>query len=105
MSRVKLLFDVAENMRSLADSLQAIADTIGEGDTTTEKTELPEKIATPIAVPQIPTLEEVRAVLATKSRQGHTAKVKELLLKHGAGKLSEIDKADFPALLSEAEEL
>ncbi|MBN3368706.1 DNA ligase [Clostridium botulinum] len=52
-----------------------------------------------------PTMEEVRAVLAEKSRAGHTAKVKELLEKHGAPKLSGIDPAEYPALLAEVEVL
>ena len=52
-----------------------------------------------------PTLEEVRAVLAEESRAGHTAKVKELLEKHGAPKLSGIDPAEYPALLAEVEVL
>ncbi len=51
------------------------------------------------------TLEEVRAVLAEKSRSGHTEEVRELLAKHGADKLSEIDPAEYPALLAEAEVL
>ena len=51
------------------------------------------------------TLEEVRAVLAEKSRAGHTAEVKALLIKHGADKLSDIDTAEYPALLADAEVL
>ena len=51
------------------------------------------------------TLEEVRAVLAEKSRSGHTEEVRELLNKHGADKLSEIDPAEYAALLAEAEVL
>lgn len=51
------------------------------------------------------TLETVRAVLADKSRDGHTAEVRALLEKHGATKLSEIDPAEYPALLAEAEVL
>lgn len=51
------------------------------------------------------TLEEVRAVLAEKSRNGHTAEVRELLIKHGANKLSEIDPAKYPVLLKDAEVL
>lgn len=35
-----------------------------------------------------PTLEQVRAVLAEKSRAGHTAAIRELLRKYGAEKLS-----------------
>lgn len=51
------------------------------------------------------TLEEVRSVLAEKSRDGHTAKIRELLQKYGADKLSEINASDYPALLAEAEVL
>lgn len=51
------------------------------------------------------TLEEVRAVLAEKSRDGHTAKIRELLQKYGADKLSEINASDYSALLAEAEVL
>ena len=51
------------------------------------------------------TLEQVRAALAEKSRAGHTAEVKALLLKHGADKLSDIDPAEYPALLADAEVL
>lgn len=49
------------------------------------------------------TLEEVRAVLAEKSREGKTAAVKELLQKYGAEKLSEVDAANYAALLTDAE--
>ena len=51
------------------------------------------------------TLAEVRAVLADKSRQGHTAKVKELLAKYGADKLSGIDASKYAELKAEAEVL
>ncbi|MCR0327038.1 DNA ligase [[Clostridium] innocuum] len=54
--------------------------------------------------PQL-TLEQVRAVLADKSRAGHTAVVRELLLKYGASKLSQTDPANYEALLREAEVL
>jgi hypothetical protein len=47
----------------------------------------------------------VRAVLAEKSRSGHTEEVRALLNKHGADKLSEIDPAEYAALLAEAEVL
>ena len=51
------------------------------------------------------TLAEVRAALAEKSRDGHTAKVRELLEKYGAAKLSEISPDRYPELLKEAEGL
>ncbi len=51
------------------------------------------------------TLEQVRAVLADKSRQGHTAEIRSLLQKYGAAKLSQIAPAHYKALLADAEVL
>lgn len=50
-------------------------------------------------------LAAVRAVLAEKSCNGHTAAVRALLERHGATKLSDIDPAEYPVLLEEAEVL
>ena len=122
MGKVKLLLDVIGNLRSLADSLQAVADAVAENDVSAEMTATKEaeekgrpKAAakkttmkkTPKAEPEEKplTLEEVRAVLAEKSRAGHTAEVKELLNKHGADKLSDINPSEYPALLADAEVL
>ena len=116
MSKMKLLLDVVSDLRSLADSLQAVADAVAQGgqeqpDQTTEEkpTQKPEKknVAKQVekAEPKPLTLEQVRAALAEKSRAGHTAEVKALLLKHGADKLSDIDPAEYPALLADAEVL
>ena len=52
--------------------------------------------------PKPVTLAQVRAVLAEKSRCGHTAQVRELLQKHGAAKLSAINPTEFESLISEA---
>lgn len=50
-------------------------------------------------------LEEVRAILAEKSRAGLTAKVKELIAKYGADKLSDVDPKYYADLTKEAGEL
>ena len=116
MSKMKLLLDVVSDLRSLADSLQAVADAVAQGgqeqpDQTTEEkpAQKPEKknVAKQEekAEPKPLTLEQVRAALAEKSRAGHTSEVKALLIKHGADKLSDIDPAEYPALLAEAEVL
>ena len=49
------------------------------------------------------TVEDVRAVLADKTRQGYSAEVKEILKKHGSEKLSGIDPAEYEAIIAEAE--
>ncbi len=126
MSKIKLLLDVVQDMRSLADSLQAVAEAVadsGAAETELTTTKEPEKAGKTgktaakntvkkdtKAAKQEPeekllTLEEIRAVLAEKSRSGHTEEVRELLAKHGADKLSEIDPAEYAALLAEAEVL
>ncbi len=110
MSRTKLLLDVVEDMRSLADSLQAVADAIGQNDPEETATPEPTPAAKPAPAPADPppkaiTLEEVRAVLAEKSHDGFTAKVRELLQKYGAQKLSGVDPKHYAALLKDAEVL
>lgn len=51
------------------------------------------------------TFEEVRAVLARKTRvsKENTEAIRELLQKHGVGKLSDIKPEDYAVLLKEAE--
>lgn len=51
------------------------------------------------------TLSELRAVLANKSRAGFTDEVKQLLMKHGAEKLSGIAETEYAALMKEAKNL
>ena len=51
------------------------------------------------------TLEQVRAVLADKSRAGHTAAIRDLLQKYGASRLSQVDPKNYEALLRDAEVL
>lgn len=51
------------------------------------------------------TLEEVRAILAKKSRDGFTAQIRDPLLKYCAKKLSEVDPASYKALIADAEVL
>jgi hypothetical protein len=90
---------VAQAMNLIADSLTALFS--GNGGTT----ESPVPKAETKPEPKPIKLETVRAALAEKSRAGHTAEVRELLQKHGAAKLSEIDPSHYADLLKEAEGL
>ena len=119
MSKIKLLLDVVSDLHSLADSLQAVADAMMQSQPEAEapaagtekkpkKADIKKKAETapsPVQEEKPLTLEEVRAVLAEKSRAGHTAEVRALLIKHGADKLSDIAPAEYPALLADAEVL
>ena len=100
MSRVNLLLDVVEDMRSLADSLQSVAAS-NQGNTAA-----PEEVPTqPVDnTPQI-TIDQVRTLLAEKSGEGKTQAVKALLYKYDAGKLSGVKPEDYAALMEEARKL
>lgn len=50
-------------------------------------------------------IEDVRKILADKSRLGHTVKIRELLEKYGAKKLSEIDPSNYKDLVADVENL
>ena len=50
-------------------------------------------------------IEDVRKILADKSRLGHTAKIRELLEKYGAKKLSEIEPSNYKDLVTDVEKL
>lgn len=110
MSRIKLLLDVVEDMRSLADSLQAVAAALAQSDPEDAAAPAPAPAEAPTPAPADPppkaiTLEEVRAVLAEKSHDGYTAEVRDLLQKYGAEKLSGVDPKHYAALLKDAEVL
>lgn len=64
-----------------------------------------EDAATPEPEAKKLTLEDVRAVLAEKSRAGHTAECRKLIKQHGASNLSGLDPKEYPALLAEVEAL
>ena len=103
MSKVKLLFAVVEGLRSLAGSVQAVADAMQQNEPTVDA-EPKEPAPTP-ASEKVLTLEEVRAVLGEKSRAGFTAEIQTLLKKYGAPKLSGIDPKHYEALLKDVEVL
>lgn len=106
MSKIKLLLDVVDDLRSLASSIQAVVEAMAgnEPDEAAQSEKpAPPKEAKPTA--KAVTLEQVRAVLADKSQEGFTADVRALLEKYGASKLSQIDPANYAALLTDAEGL
>ena len=104
MSRMKLLLDVVQDLRSLADSLQTLCDALVEHEYSDSVPD-PAPAPAPAAPEKKVTLEEVRAVLAEKSHDGLTAEVRELLQKYEATKLSGVDPKHYAALLKDAEVL
>ena len=101
MGRISELDMAIKDLRSAAATINEVANTLAEMFSTTAD-EAPDTAAP--ADPAL-TLEQVRAVLADKSRQGHTAEIRSLLQKYGAAKLSQIDPAHYKVLLADAEVL
>lgn len=112
MSKMSELAAVLDELADCGKALTATAEKLREvfssngnsGDDKAGSAAAPEKPAQ-AAPPKTITLEEVRAALAEKSRSGKTVAVKELLTKHGANRLSDVDPAEYAALLAEAEVL
>jgi len=101
MGKISELELAIKDLRSTAATINEVANILAEMFSATAD-EAPDA-AVP-AEPQL-TLEQVRAVLADKSRNGHTAEIRSLLQKYGAAKLSGIDPANYKALLADAEVL
>lgn len=97
----QLMLKVANDIRILADSVQAVCTAVTEGLSEEDKPELPKMKENK---PNL-SLEKVRGVLAEKSRAGFTAEVRTIIVSHGADCLSGIDPAEYEAVLKEAEAL
>lgn len=98
MSRIKLLMEIKENAENLASSIGVLLTALENDE------ELPkeEKVKQEEKTYEI---EDVRKILADKSRLGHTAKIRKLLEKYGAKKLSEIDPSNYKGLVADVEKL
>lgn len=111
MAKMSKLSAELDELRKCGETLIGISDTLRELFSTAEE-EKPvkepkkkEAMAEEAPKPEKKSLAliDVRAVLSDKSRNGYTSDVKALLLKYGADKLSDINSADYEALLAEAE--
>lgn len=106
MSKIKLLLTLIDDVRAVADDLQAIADSMANNEPTEVKEEI--KTTTPPEVDKPKTsikLEELRALLASKSQAGLGNEVRELIKKYDATKLSDVDPKQYAAIFAEAEVL
>ena len=103
MGKMNELSQAIDELHRCGDALIGVADSLRElfcGNAS----EVEEQPTTETAAPAL-TLEQVRVLLAEKSRSGLTAQVRELLIKHGAAKLSDINPTEYTALLADVEEL
>ena len=102
MGRISELELAIKDLRSAAATINEVANTLAEMFSAASADEANDAAAP--AEPQL-TLEQVRAVLADKSRMGFTAEIRALLQKYGAAKLSGIDPVHYKALVADAEVL
>ena len=91
MSKMSDMAMTIEELRNAAAAINDAANWLAQQFSSDDKQQIetiaakPEKKIKPAL-----TLEEVRAVLADKSRAGHTTEIRELLKKYGASKLSKL---------------
>ena len=130
MSKIKLALDVVSDLKSLAESIETLVRAMESNEPNLENEEPTKKksktkakvkepenkelevgeatIETPVEeAPEEkqPTLEEVRAAMADKSRDGHREAVKAIITKYGANNLSSLDPKYYAAALKEVGEL
>ena len=97
-----------EGLRKLAADVADLAAALEGPEAKAQKQEAPAEEAAPAPVEEVPakayTYEEVRAILAEKSRTGFRAEVKAILTAHGVKQLSEVKAPEeFAAIIAEAE--
>lgn len=103
----ELFLKIADGFESLAAGYRALAkEGCAVPNTAVSDTPaVPAEPEHPKAETPTITIDQVRAVLGQKSKDGKKAQVKALLLKYDSGKLSGVKPEDYPALLAEAEVL
>ena len=99
MSKMGDMAATIEELRNAAAAINDTANWLAEAFSSADTTE-----KAPAAEPALK-LEDVRTVLADKSRSGHTAEIRSLLQKYGADRLSQLDPSYYKSLLAEAEVL
>lgn len=97
----EIYLSLAEGYEKLAAGYRALAKDQHNGpETVAEEKSAPEQ-----AAKKDISIEEVRALLASKTQAGKRREVKELLLKYDSGKLSGVKPEDYAALMADAEAL
>ena len=100
MSKIQEMQEAINQLKECATALTDTANFLTETFSSSEET----SIAEPPKEKSL-TLENVRGVLADKSRSGKTAEVKELITSFGADKLSSVNPSDYAELMKKAEVL
>jgi len=127
MSKIKLALDVVSDLKSLAGSIETLVGAMEANEMassnevdkepakkkTKAKAKPKAKVEEPVTkekeveIPEEkkPSLEEVRAAMADKSRDGHREAVKAIITKYGVNNLSALDPKHYAEALKEVGEL
>ena len=111
MSQMSEMAQTIEDLRSAAATIKEVAEWLAQQFSAPAEEHHAEEVPAEetlveelqVEAPAEIKLEQIRAVLADKSRAGHTAAVRELLKKYGATKLSQVDPKHYAAILKETE--
>lgn len=99
MSRIKLLMGIKEDAENLVSNIGVLLSALDSEE------EIPKEQEKSNHNEKTNEIEDVRKILADKSRLGHTAKIRELLEKYEAKKLSEIEPSNYKDLVADVEKL
>ncbi|MEF9972934.1 MAG: rRNA biogenesis protein rrp5 [Clostridia bacterium] len=104
MSKTKMALDVVQDLRSLADSVEALAKALDASDGAIDELERsPEQ---PVSMTTTPpetaiTLVALRAFVAERSTPENRPKIKEILTRYGVKKLTELTEDKYAAVMRE----
>lgn len=107
MGRMKELAEQVAELKKCGEILIDISETLTQmflaADVEKPVKEESKNIVAPKEKKKVYSFEEVRAVLAAKSRDGHTDEVKAVISSFGVEKLSDIDPSKYEELLQKME--
>ena len=102
MDKNKIIQNIIADLKSITDSLEILGKMLNES-ADLEETE--QKKYTKEIEQRQPTLEEVRAAMAEKNREGHREEIKTILVKYGANKLTALDPEHYAEVLKKVSEI
>lgn len=111
MSKTKLALDVVENLRALAESIEAVVNAAVDNESNESTTTADTPVTAPTTTDAFTatdtppekaiTLVELRAFVAERSTPENRPKIKEILTRYGVKKLTELTEDKFPAVMRE----
>ena len=99
MDKNKIIQDIIDDLKSITDNLETLGKILNKSADSEQKENTKE------VKQKQPTLEEVRAAMAEKNREGHREEIKAILVKYGANKLTALDPKHYVEVLKKVGEI